>query len=119
MRSYELGIWFGPTCAVTPGPTFSCTPHEPLFANVRVPLVDRGPAGPLAGAAMARVRVGTPVDPAWLALPVPYRVPPERYRPLDVPWAVDRVCTVPDVHGRTWPPHDVGARDGGGGEDEA
>ena len=58
---------------------------------------------------------GSDGQPTWLAVPVPYRIPPVRYRPTDVPWAVDRLYTTPDITGRTWPPEAMEAVDDGNG----
>ena len=106
IRSYELGVWFGPSVVLPPrssAPPFSCTPEQPLFSNVRTPHGNGGGLRPVPVGV-----TGSDGRRAWLAVPVPYQLPPVRYRPLDVPWAIDRVYTAPDSLGQTWPPSDAG-----------
>ena len=40
----------------------------------------------------------------FVFVPLPYPVPPRRYRPADAPWTIDTVHAEPDRFGRAWPP---------------
>jgi hypothetical protein len=94
--------WVGALTQVrhAPAPLFSCTPEAPLFFNVPTPTPEQ-PRTVVPLLLSACTATGAPAE---LAVPVPYTLPPVRYAPADVPWAIDRACPQPDSYGCVWPP---------------
>ncbi|GJN32535.1 hypothetical protein PR202_gb21049 [Eleusine coracana subsp. coracana] len=102
IRSYELGVLFLPQILQSV-PQFSCT--EKNRSNMDI----------IAPGEKIRTKL---VTLCWkgdeekdrsaeeiVRLPVPYQLPPEPYRPEDVPWSWDRRYTKKDVYGSVWPRH--------------
>ena len=110
IKSYELGVLYLPSdikkpyrCIPTAHSTettsfitnreFSCTPNHEVLGVVNN--IATAPA-------KYDFRIGhssTNIDDAHINFPIPFQVPPPRYKPQDVPWTWDSPQTIPDVHG--------------------
>ncbi|CAM6010721.1 unnamed protein product [Sphagnum balticum] len=113
IRSYELGVLFLP-CLVRAqfeSPSFSCTEdfspllpqqtekevEKPVRHPKLVTMCWKGSASVEQGGSTMQQQDGV------VRLPLPYALPPTKYRPEDRPWSWDRQYHQPDVYGEVWP----------------
>ncbi|CAK9879662.1 unnamed protein product [Sphagnum jensenii] len=115
IRSYELGVLFLPHLvrAQFEFPSFSCTEdfsrllpqqtekevEKPVRHPKLVTMCWKGSASVEHGGSTMQQQDGVVV----VRLPLPYALPPTKYRPEDRPWSWDRQYHQPDVYGEVWP----------------
>ncbi|KAH7436531.1 hypothetical protein KP509_05G024500 [Ceratopteris richardii] len=104
IRSYELGVLFLPSMQ-GPEEGFSCTDSRKL--NDPLKETSNNLTSPA-----EIIRFVTSCyqgqheeleEKTVLKFPVPYKLPPDGYNKLDVPWSWDRHYTKPDTYGELWP----------------
>ncbi|KAH8956501.1 hypothetical protein BDL97_07G041900 [Sphagnum fallax] len=119
IRSYELGVLFLPHLvrAQFESPSFSCTEDfSPLLPQLKGQQTEKEVEKPVRhpklvtmcwkGSASVEHRGSTMQQQDGVVvvrLPLPYALPPTKYRPEDRPWSWDRQYHQPDVYGEVWP----------------
>eukprot|EP00249_Psilotum_nudum_P000761 c12868_g1_i1 orf=506-2593(-) len=109
IRSYELGVLFLPSMVGRLRNQFSCIDHTTQLGH-GLRTLDRE-----AVESHKKEYGYKPVTTMWegsnddrhssnfVHFPVPYRLPPAKYGPQDIPWSWDRKYDQPDAYGELWP----------------